>query len=241
MARKKSGGERIEPTFDASDSESAPRVQAERRAPRPKQKPETKSSAKSKKKGRSLLGGLFYWGFVLWVWVGIGAGGLFVYYGSQLPQIDHSRHSQAPAPISPFSAATAACSPIAATPEERRCGSRTSRLICQMPLSPSRTGASTSHFGLDPHRVLRAPAPRSGRGVHAGRLDPYPAARQKSLPRPRTALFRVRFRRPRWRSIWSINIPRTRFSHSISTASISAPGSTASRRRREQIFRSSCK
>jgi penicillin-binding protein 1A len=89
MARKKPGGERIEPTFDAV----APRVEPEARPqpePRePRKKAPPKSSGKTTKKRRSLLGGLVYWMFVLCVWGAIGAGGLFVYYGSQLPQIDH--------------------------------------------------------------------------------------------------------------------------------------------------------
>jgi penicillin-binding protein 1A len=90
MARKKSGGQRIEPTFDAS----APEVEAEARpqaaARSKKEKSVPKAAARPKaKKGRSLLGGLFYWGFVLCVWGAIGGGALVVYYGSQLPQIDH--------------------------------------------------------------------------------------------------------------------------------------------------------
>ena len=35
-----------------------------------------------------MLGRLFYWSFVLAIWGAIGAGGLFVYYGSQLPHIE---------------------------------------------------------------------------------------------------------------------------------------------------------
>jgi len=88
MARKKPGGERIEPTFDAV----APRVEAEAR-PEPqaarRKAPPKAPKKEPRKKRRSLFGGLFYWTFVLCVWGAIGAGGLTVYYGSQLPQIDH--------------------------------------------------------------------------------------------------------------------------------------------------------
>ncbi|MCW2316307.1 penicillin-binding protein 1A [Rhodoblastus acidophilus] len=88
MARKKSGGERIEPTFDAA----APRVEPESRAqpeaePKPQAK-KAKAAAKPRRKSRSLIGGLIYWTFVLGVWGVIGVGGLAVYYGSQLPAID---------------------------------------------------------------------------------------------------------------------------------------------------------
>jgi penicillin-binding protein 1A len=80
MARKKSGGERIEPSFNARRDDAEPRVEAERRRGE-------KPSARKKRKG-SVLGRLFYWSFVLAIWGAIGAGGLFVYYGSQLPHIE---------------------------------------------------------------------------------------------------------------------------------------------------------
>jgi penicillin-binding protein 1A len=79
MARKKSGGERIEPTFTARH-DAEPRAEAARRGGE-------KPSARKKRKG-SVLGRLFYWSFVLAIWGAIGAGGLFVYYGSQLPHIE---------------------------------------------------------------------------------------------------------------------------------------------------------
>ncbi|MDI9848407.1 PBP1A family penicillin-binding protein [Rhodoblastus sp. 17X3] len=91
MARKKALKERIEPRFSAGDDEAAPRVVAEKRASRGDRGVggEKPARGKTKKKARrSLLGGLFYWGFVLAIWGVIGAGGLFVFYGSQLPHID---------------------------------------------------------------------------------------------------------------------------------------------------------
>jgi penicillin-binding protein 1A len=91
MARKKALKERIEPRFSAGDDEAAPRVVAEKRAPRGDRGAASEKPArgKTKKKARrSLLGALFYWGFVLAIWGVIGAGGLFVFYGSQLPHID---------------------------------------------------------------------------------------------------------------------------------------------------------
>ena len=92
MARKKSGGERIEPSFAAkAELGGAPRVEVERRAAKKENGKRASDSdkPKGKKRGRSLFGGLVYWGFVFLVWGAIGAGGLFVYYGSQLPHIDH--------------------------------------------------------------------------------------------------------------------------------------------------------
>ncbi|WP_374545921.1 PBP1A family penicillin-binding protein [Rhodoblastus sp.] len=92
MARKKAQQERIEPRFADEDEDGAPRVVAEKRASRQKgagDKPARRGGrTKEKKKRRSLLGGLVYWGFVLAIWGVIGAGGLFIFYGSQLPHID---------------------------------------------------------------------------------------------------------------------------------------------------------
>ncbi|MGO9389947.1 transglycosylase domain-containing protein [Rhodoblastus sp.] len=85
MARKRSGGERIEPGFGARAG-GAPRVEAEARSGK-RARGDEKPAAKKRKS--SFLGRLFYWGFVFAVWGLIGAGGLVVYYGSQLPHIDH--------------------------------------------------------------------------------------------------------------------------------------------------------
>ena len=94
MTRKKAPKERIEPRFSDDDDDHAPPLVAERRAPRRKrdenqeeQKPSRRKEPKRRR--RSLLGFLFYWGLVLATWGMIGAGGLIVYYGSQLPHIDN--------------------------------------------------------------------------------------------------------------------------------------------------------
>ncbi len=94
MTRKKALKERIEPRFSDDDDDPAPPVVAERRASRRKRvedREEQKGSRRkeSKRRRRSLLGFLFYWGLVLTTWGAIGAGGLFIYYGAQLPHIDN--------------------------------------------------------------------------------------------------------------------------------------------------------
>src|SRR4051794_26419212 len=78
---------RIEPRFD--DGSEAP--DADLRAdpadrPPTRRKPEKKK--KARRRGRSFLGGLFYWSFVLGVWGVVALAGLFAYYASQLPPID---------------------------------------------------------------------------------------------------------------------------------------------------------
>jgi penicillin-binding protein 1A len=76
MARKKSGGERIEPGFAArADSSRAPRVEGETRGAR--RTPRNEKPARGKNKG-SGIGKLVYWGFVLAIWGLIGAGGLVI-------------------------------------------------------------------------------------------------------------------------------------------------------------------
>ena len=94
MTRKKALKERIEPRFSDDDDDPAPPVVAERRASRRKRdedREEQKGSRRKepKRRRRSLLGFLFYWGLVLATWGAIGAGGLFIYYGAQLPHIDN--------------------------------------------------------------------------------------------------------------------------------------------------------
>jgi penicillin-binding protein 1A len=69
---------RREPTFDGDrrdDLRAEPRIT--KKAPR-----------KAKKQGRSLIGRLVYWTFVLGLWAAIGIGGVSIYYGAQLPPID---------------------------------------------------------------------------------------------------------------------------------------------------------
>jgi penicillin-binding protein 1A len=101
MARKRALKERIEPRF-SDDDDRAPRLAGERRAPRDDfndedEKPRARAKSpekpkprkkEPKRKRRSLLGFLFYWSFVFAIWGVIAGGGLFIYYGSQLPHID---------------------------------------------------------------------------------------------------------------------------------------------------------
>ncbi len=91
MARKKRGGERIEPTFDVeTEGRGAPRIDVESRGSRWRGggKRAGKGGKEPRARKRSLIGRLVYWSFVLFIWGVIGVGGVFVYYGSQLPHID---------------------------------------------------------------------------------------------------------------------------------------------------------
>jgi penicillin-binding protein 1A len=88
-------GERIEPRLDDSGRGRAGRHDLradpeDRAGARPKRSTsKTRQRGKPKRSsGRSKLGRLFYWCFVLGVWCAVGIAGLLIYYASQLPPID---------------------------------------------------------------------------------------------------------------------------------------------------------
>jgi penicillin-binding protein 1A len=88
-------GERIEPRLDDSSRGRAGRydlrADPEDRAGTRSKRSTSKSRQRGKSKrsgGRSKLGRLFYWCFVLGVWCAVGIAGLLIYYASQLPPID---------------------------------------------------------------------------------------------------------------------------------------------------------
>jgi penicillin-binding protein 1A len=163
MARKKSGGERIEPTFTARPDDAAPRGEAERASRRRGEKP----SARRKRKG-SVLGRLFYWSFVLAIWGAIGAGGLFVYYGSQLPHIDQLAVPKRPPNIAVLGADGSLLANRGDT------GGAAVRLQDLPPYLPKAFVAIEdrrfySHWGVDPVGVFRAVFRNAlGRGVVQG-------------------------------------------------------------------------
>ena len=89
---------RREPVFDNDDERGDLRADPRERPPAQRsrksrpvaEKEETDDAPPRRAKGRSGLGlGRFvYWSLVLAIWGAIGAGGIFLYYGSQLPPID---------------------------------------------------------------------------------------------------------------------------------------------------------
>ena len=80
---------RREPAFDDDRGDD---LRAERRGARKNAHEGAEKPARARKNAQSrsgfLFGGLIYWTLVLGLWGVIGAGGLVVYYGSQLPPID---------------------------------------------------------------------------------------------------------------------------------------------------------
>lgn len=98
MARKKTTGERIEPSFEEGRGGGKRRTVSDERVTsgsqtRARRKP--KSKARGKKRARRNTGGRsrlvsflrksFYWTFVLGIWGGIVVAGIVAYYGARMP------------------------------------------------------------------------------------------------------------------------------------------------------------
>ncbi len=170
MARKKADGERIEPSFTARPEGAAPRVEAEPRGGRPRaEKPKPKKSkAEPKKRKGSLFGRLVYWSFVLFIWGAIGAGGLVVYYGSQLPHIDQLAVPKRPPNIAVLGVDGSLLANRGDT------GGAAVRLQDLPPYLPKAFVAIEdrrfySHWGVDPVGVVRALVRNAtGKGVMQG-------------------------------------------------------------------------
>ena len=167
MARKKPGGERIEPTFDAAPPSVEPESRPEPAAPQRRAKAR-QTPAKPARKRRSLLGALVYWLFVMGVWGVIGVGGLAIFYGSQLPQIDHLAVPKRPPNIAILGVDGALLANRGDT------GGAAVRLQDLPPYLPKAFIAIEdrrfySHFGIDPVGIVRAVANNlAGRGGMQG-------------------------------------------------------------------------
>jgi penicillin-binding protein 1A len=142
---------RVEPTFDAA----APRVEADvDDAPRARARPEKKAPRKRPRR-RSLLGGLFYWGFVFGVWGVIALGAAFAYYASQLPPIDQLAVPKRPPDIQILGVDGSVLADRGDT------GGAAVRLGDLPPYLPKAFVAIEDrrfyyHFGVDPIGILRA-------------------------------------------------------------------------------------
>ena len=229
-------GNRREPVFDTSPEL---RVEAaDRSAPAPiKPAPRRKKTSARKRRGprRSLIGRIAYWSWCSALWVGIGGVGVDrlgrrasaadpVAGNSQAPAVDPDRRTQ-----------QAARWRRRGDMGGESCRSRSCRLTCRRPSSPSRTGAST-HYGVDPFGIARARRrQRAASRRLAGRLDHHAAARQEPVP-DAGAHDHAQAAGGDAGALAGAQIHQEpRSSSSISTASISAPAPTASSRRRSAI------
>ncbi len=149
---------RREPAFD-DDLRADPRSPSRMRKMRISAHGDDENHARARKyahrRSGFLFGGLIYWTLVLGLWGAIGAGGLFVYYGSQLPPIDQLAIPKRP----PNIAILAADGELLANRGDT--GGAAVRLSELPPYLPKAFVAIEdrrfySHWGIDPLGVLRA-------------------------------------------------------------------------------------
>ena len=186
-------------------------------------------------RGRSGIGRLIYWGVVLALWVCIAAVARLVWIGIHLPPIQSLEIPKRP-PSTLILGANGAT--LATRGDMGGAAVPLRELPAYVPNAfiAIEDRRFYSHYAVDPvghlaRRHHRRAAPRR----LAGRLDHHPAARQESVPDPGAhadaqaagggagVLARAQILQER------------RFSISISTASISAPALTGSKRRRSAI------
>ena len=147
---------RREPAFDDDRGDD---LRAERRGARKNAHQGAEKPARGRKNAHRrsgfLFGGLIYWTLVLGLWGGIGAGGIFVYYGSRLPPIDQLAIPKRP----PNIAILAADGELLANRGDT--GGAAVRLSELPPYLPKAFVAIEdrrfySHFGIDPLGIVRA-------------------------------------------------------------------------------------
>lgn len=144
------------------------------------------------RKGRSFLGGLFYWTLVLGLWCAIGLGGLVAYHAAQLPPINQLTVPKRP----PNIAILAADGSLLANRGET--GGRTITIGEVPPYLPKAFVAIEDrrfyeHFGIDPIGLARAMVSnlrRSG-GVQGGSTLTQQLAKNLFLTQERTAARKI--------------------------------------------------
>jgi penicillin-binding protein 1A len=141
---------RIEPSFEAA----APRLQADPEERPVRARPE-KTKGRRRPRRRSLLGGLFYWCFVLGVWGIVALGAVFAFYASQLPPIDQLAIPKRPPDIQILGVDG---SLLADRGDTGGAAVRLGDLPAYLPKAfvAIEDRRFYSHFGVDPTGILRA-------------------------------------------------------------------------------------
>nr|WP_156640586.1 PBP1A family penicillin-binding protein [Bosea sp. PAMC 26642] len=144
------------------------------------------------RKGRSVLGHLVYWTFVLGLWCAIGLGGLIAYHAAQLPPINQLTVPKRP----PNIAILAADGSLLANRGET--GGRTITIGEVPPYLPKAFVAIEDrrfydHFGIDPIGLARAAATnlRGRGGIQGGSTLTQQLAKNLFLTQERTAARKI--------------------------------------------------
>jgi penicillin-binding protein 1A len=144
------------------------------------------------RRGRSFLGGLFYWTLVLGLWCAIGLGGLVAYHAAQLPPINQLTVPKRP----PNIAILAADGSLLANRGET--GGRTVTIGEVPPYLPKAFVAIEDrrfydHFGIDPIGLTRAMVNNLRRtgGVQGGSTLTQQLAKNLFLTQERTAARKI--------------------------------------------------
>ena len=204
-------GERREPSFgserDNSRDDFDMRMSAEDRPSRG-QRPPARSESRGEprrdkrrgggsggrrgRRGRSLLGHMVYWTFVLGLWCAIGLGGLIAYHAAQLPPINQLTVPKRP----PNIAILAADGSLLANRGET--GGRTITIGEVPPYLPKAFVAIEDrrfydHFGIDPIGLARAVATnlRGRGGIQGGSTLTQQLAKNLFLTQERTAARKI--------------------------------------------------
>ncbi len=170
----------------------APPRQESRNQPRRDKRSGGGGGRRRGRRGRSLLGGLFYWTMVLGLWCAIGLGGLVAYHAAQLPPINQLTVPKRP----PNIAILAADGSLLANRGET--GGRTITIGEVPPYLPKAFVAIEDkrfydHFGIDPVGLARAMVNnlrRSG-GVQGGSTLTQQLAKNLFLTQERTAARKI--------------------------------------------------
>ena len=186
--------------FDMRLSDDDRPARGQRATPRPEPRNQPRRDKRSGggggrrrgRKGRSLLGGLFYWTMVLGLWCAIGLGGLVAYHAAQLPPINQLTVPKRP----PNIAILAADGSLLANRGET--GGRTITIGEVPPYLPKAFVAIEDrrfydHFGIDPIGLTRAMVNnlRRSSGVQGGSTLTQQLAKNLFLTQERTAARKI--------------------------------------------------
>jgi penicillin-binding protein 1A len=158
---------RVEPRFDEGSEAADADLRADPADRPPARRRAEMKKTKARRRGRSFLGSLVYWGVVLGVWGVVALCGLFAFYASQLPPIDQLAVPKRPPDIQILGVDGSVLADRGDT------GGAAVRLGDLPPYLPKAFVAIEDrrfyyHFGVDPVGIARAAVRNLGGGAMQG-------------------------------------------------------------------------